>query len=85
LRRSNRMVEGGDAGKSSCLSGFLRAFGFGKPGAGVCPVRGHSNVQGDRTMGIWERPTPAFVAALEKATGITAPRAHGFDTVNSIV
>ncbi|TMA25137.1 MAG: FdhF/YdeP family oxidoreductase [Deltaproteobacteria bacterium] len=57
---------------------------IGKPGAGVCPVRGHSNVQGDRTMGIWERPTPAFVAALEKATGITAPRAHGFDTVNSI-
>src|SRR5207302_2440121 len=46
--------------------------------------RGHSNVQGDRTMGIWERPTPAFVAALEKATGITAPRAQGFDTVHSI-
>ncbi|HUJ25320.1 MAG TPA: FdhF/YdeP family oxidoreductase [Myxococcales bacterium] len=57
---------------------------LGKPGAGVCPVRGHSNVQGDRTMGIWERPKPAFLDALEKATGITAPRKHGFDTVNAI-
>ena len=57
---------------------------LGKPGAGVCPVRGHSNVQGDRTMGIWEKPRPAFLDALEKATGITAPRAHGLDTVESI-
>ncbi|HEY6909199.1 MAG TPA: FdhF/YdeP family oxidoreductase [Myxococcales bacterium] len=57
---------------------------LGKPGAGVCPVRGHSNVQGDRTMGIWERPKPAFLDALEKATGIRAPRAHGYDAVNAI-
>ncbi len=57
---------------------------IGKPGAGVCPVRGHSNVQGDRTMGIWEKPGPAFLDALEKATGITAPREHGLDTVNTI-
>jgi len=57
---------------------------IGKPGAGVCPVRGHSNVQGDRTMGIWEKPRPAFLEALEKATGIVAPRKHGFDTVESI-
>src|SRR5437667_5784455 len=57
---------------------------FGKPGAGVCPVRGHSNVQGDRTMGIWEKPRPAFLEALEKATGVVAPRKHGFDTVESI-
>ena len=57
---------------------------IGKPGTGVCPVRGHSNVQGDRTMGIWEKPRPAFLEALEKATGIVAPRKHGFDTVESI-
>ena len=57
---------------------------IGKPGAGVCPVRGHSNVQGDRTMGIWEKPEPAFLDALEKATGIVAPRKHGLDTVESI-
>jgi anaerobic selenocysteine-containing dehydrogenase len=40
---------------------------IGKPGAGVCPVRGHSNVQGDRTMGIWERPTEAFLDRLGEA------------------
>jgi molybdopterin-dependent oxidoreductase alpha subunit len=57
---------------------------LGKPGAGVCPVRGHSNVQGDRTMGVWEKPPPAFLDALEKATGIRAPREHGFDTVETI-
>jgi molybdopterin-dependent oxidoreductase alpha subunit len=57
---------------------------IGKPGAGVCPVRGHSNVQGDRTMGVWEKPPPAFLDALEKATGIVAPRKHGLDTVESI-
>ncbi len=57
---------------------------IGKPGAGVCPVRGHSNVQGDRTMGIWEKPKPAFLDALEKATGIRAPRHHGLDTVSAI-
>jgi molybdopterin-dependent oxidoreductase alpha subunit len=57
---------------------------IGKPGAGVCPVRGHSNVQGDRTMGIWEKPPPAFLAALDEATGISSPRRHGLDTVEAI-
>ena len=57
---------------------------IGKPGAGVCPVRGHSNVQGDRTMGIYEKPSAAFLDALDKATGIVAPRAHGLDTVEAI-
>ena len=57
---------------------------IGKPGAGVCPVRGHSNVQGDRTMGIYEKPAEPFLAALDKATGIRAPRAHGLDTVEAI-
>jgi molybdopterin-dependent oxidoreductase alpha subunit len=57
---------------------------IGKKGAGVCPVRGHSNVQGDRTMGIYEKPGEPFLAALDRAFGFTAPRAHGFDTVDAI-
>jgi molybdopterin-dependent oxidoreductase alpha subunit len=57
---------------------------IGRPGAGVCPVRGHSNVQGDRTMGIFERPAPAFLDALEKEFGFAPPREHGYDVVRSI-
>ncbi len=57
---------------------------IGKPGAGVCPVRGHSNVQGDRTMGIWEKVPDSFLDALENRFGISTPRRHGFDTVNAI-
>ncbi|MCK8679090.1 FdhF/YdeP family oxidoreductase [Streptomyces lichenis] len=57
---------------------------IGRPGAGVCPVRGHSNVQGDRTMGIFERPAPAFLDALDREFKITSPRHHGYDTVRAI-
>ncbi|MBQ0988387.1 FdhF/YdeP family oxidoreductase [Streptomyces sp. F63] len=57
---------------------------IGRPGAGVCPVRGHSNVQGDRTMGIFERPAPAFLDALEREFGFAPPRHHGYDVVRSI-
>jgi molybdopterin-dependent oxidoreductase alpha subunit len=57
---------------------------IGKPGAGVCPVRGHSNVQGDRTMGIWERPTEAFLSSLSKEFSFEPPREHGLDTVEAI-
>ncbi|MCP9620287.1 FdhF/YdeP family oxidoreductase [Nocardia otitidiscaviarum] len=57
---------------------------IGKPGAGVCPVRGHSNVQGDRTMGIWEQMPETFLAALDAEFGITSPRRHGWDTVAAI-
>jgi molybdopterin-dependent oxidoreductase alpha subunit len=57
---------------------------IGKPGAGVCPVRGHSNVQGDRTMGIWEKMPEQFLAALDARFGITSPRKPGFDTVDAI-
>ncbi|QKW05916.1 FdhF/YdeP family oxidoreductase [Streptomyces sp. NA04227] len=57
---------------------------IGRSGAGVCPVRGHSNVQGDRTMGIFERPAPAFLDALEKEFGFAPPREHGLDVVRSI-
>ena len=57
---------------------------MGKPGAGVCPVRGHSNVQGDRTMGIWEQMPEWFLAGLDREFGITSPRKHGHDTVDAI-
>jgi molybdopterin-dependent oxidoreductase alpha subunit len=56
----------------------------GRPGAGVCPVRGHSNVQGDRTMGIFERPTTAFLDALAREFAFEPPRHHGLDTVRAI-
>ncbi len=57
---------------------------IGRPGAGVCPVRGHSNVQGDRTMGIYEKPSPAFLDRLAITGGFAPPRAHGYDTVEAI-
>jgi formate dehydrogenase major subunit len=57
---------------------------IGKPGAGLCPVRGHSNVQGDRTMGIWEKSPPAFLDALQAEFGFDPPREHGLDTVDAV-
>jgi molybdopterin-dependent oxidoreductase alpha subunit len=57
---------------------------IGKPGAGLCPVRGHSNVQGDRTMGIWEMMPETFLAALDDRFGIVSPRENGVDTVDGI-
>jgi molybdopterin-dependent oxidoreductase alpha subunit len=57
---------------------------IGMPGAGLCPVRGHSNVQGDRTVGIWERPRPEFLDALGRAFAFEPPRRHGYDTVETI-
>ncbi len=57
---------------------------IGRPGSGVCPVRGHSNVQGDRTMGIFERMPDSFLDALDKEFRFESPREHGFDTVKAI-
>jgi molybdopterin-dependent oxidoreductase alpha subunit len=57
---------------------------LGRPGAGLCPVRGHSNVQGDRTMGIWERMPDAFLDKLRDTFGFEPPRKHGYDVVESI-
>ncbi|HEY9293368.1 MAG TPA: molybdopterin dinucleotide binding domain-containing protein, partial [Microlunatus sp.] len=57
---------------------------IGRPGAGPCPVRGHSNVQGDRTMGIWERMPAAFHDRLDAEFGFASPREAGWDTVDSI-
>jgi len=64
---------------------FLMLRGnLGKPGAGACPVRGHSNVQGDRTMGIWERPNDELLAALGKEFAFEPPHAHGLDAIDTI-
>jgi molybdopterin-dependent oxidoreductase alpha subunit len=57
---------------------------IGKRGAGTCPVRGHSNVQGDRTMGIWEDPKPAFLDKLKDVFGFEPPRKAGFHVVSAI-
>ena len=62
---------------------FLRG-NIGRPGAGLCPVRGHSNVQGDRTVGIIERPAAAFLDALERELGVPMPRHHGHNTLGAI-
>jgi molybdopterin-dependent oxidoreductase alpha subunit len=57
---------------------------IGIEGGGTCPVRGHSNVQGDRTMGIYEKPPKILLDNLQKVFGFDPPRKHGFDTVASI-
>ena len=57
---------------------------MGKPGAGLCPVRGHSNVQGDRTMGIWEQPSEEFLDRLGAEFNFEPPRRSGLDTVHAI-
>jgi molybdopterin-dependent oxidoreductase alpha subunit len=57
---------------------------IGKPGAGTCPVRGHSNVQGDRTMGINERPSKIFLKSIEDHFHFTPPQQEGYDVVKSI-
>ena len=57
---------------------------IGKKGAGTCPVRGHSNVQGDRTMGIYEKPSEVFLDALDSHFSFLSPRKHGFDVVEAI-
>jgi formate dehydrogenase major subunit len=62
---------------------FLRG-NVGRPGTGLCPVRGHSNVQGDRTVGINEKPPAAFLDALEKEFGVPMPRRNGHNVIAAI-
>ena len=57
---------------------------IGKPGAGASPIRGHSNVQGDRTMGVWEQMDDEFLDAIEKEFSFAPPRAHGTDALQAI-
>ena len=66
--------EHGVANVQELVNLLLLRGNIGRPGAGPCPVRGHSNVQGDRTMGIWERPTPDFLARLGAEFGFAPPR-----------
>jgi len=67
------------------ITNFMLLRGnIGKAGAGLCPVRGHSNVQGDRTVGINEKPSAAFLDALEKEFGFTVPRAPGHNVLAAI-
>ncbi|WP_252346212.1 MULTISPECIES: FdhF/YdeP family oxidoreductase [unclassified Paludibacterium] len=67
------------------LSNLMMMRGMiGRPGAGLCPVRGHSNVQGNRTVGIEERPAPAFLDRLAAVYGFEPPRHHGLDVVATI-
>ncbi|NVP55100.1 FdhF/YdeP family oxidoreductase [Mycoplana rhizolycopersici] len=67
------------------ITNFMLMRGnVGRPGAGLCPVRGHSNVQGDRTVGINEKPPAAFLDALEKKFGFAVPRADGHNVLAAI-
>ena len=63
---------------------LLMKGSIGKPGAGTCPVRGHSNVQGDRTVGVFEKPSQELLDSIENYYGFTPPQEHGLDTVHSI-
>ena len=76
--------ENGVANIQEMVNLLLLGGHLGRPGAGACPVRGHSNVQGDRTMGIYERPSPGFLANLEKEFQFSPPHEHGLDTVETI-
>ena len=76
--------ENGVANIKEIVNLLLLGGHVGRPGAGACPVRGHSNVQGDRTMGIWERPTPHFLERLGAEFNFTPPSEHGFDVVHAI-
>ena len=57
---------------------------IGRPGAGICPLRGHSNVQGDRTVGLWEKPSESFLTAMDAVFGFRSPRRHGHTVVQAI-
>src|ERR1700756_883324 len=74
----------GSANVQQIANLLLLRGNFGKPGAGICPVRGHSNVQGDRTMGIDEKPRPELLDQIEKVFGFSPPRAHGHTVVDAV-
>jgi len=64
---------------------LLLGGNIGKPGAGLCPVRGHSNVQGDRTVGINHNPSRGFLDSIRDSIGINPPTSPGLDSVNSVL
>ena len=63
---------------------LLSVGSIGKPGAGLCPVRGHSNVQGDRTVGIWEHLSPALEKGIKQTFNFQAPKETGYNAVNAV-
>ncbi|TWT95545.1 FdhF/YdeP family oxidoreductase [Neorhodopirellula pilleata] len=67
------------------LNLLLLRGAIGKPGAGACCVRGHSNVQGDRTMGVWEQPKREFLDRMQAAFGFDPPRHHGYDSQRAAI
>jgi molybdopterin-dependent oxidoreductase alpha subunit len=69
---------------SEIVNVLLLQGNIGKPGAGPCPVRGHSNVQGDRSMGIWEQMPDAFLDKLDHEFAFASPRAHGVDAAATV-
>jgi len=74
----------GVANVQSIVNFALLRGQIGRRGAGLCPVRGHSNVQGDRTMGIWEKMSPEFLKALGTEFAFNPPTKHGLDTCRTI-
>ncbi|TSJ39402.1 FdhF/YdeP family oxidoreductase [Mucilaginibacter corticis] len=76
--------ENGVATVNEIVNLTLLKGSIGKPGAGLCPVRGHSNVQGNRTMMIWDKPKPEQLAKLKKVFGFEPPHKNGYDVVESI-
>ncbi len=66
------------------ISLLLLRGNIGKPGAGASPIRGHSNVQGDRTMGVWEQMSDTFLDSLRDEFGFEPPRKHGFDSIQTV-
>jgi molybdopterin-dependent oxidoreductase alpha subunit len=76
--------QNGVANVQSIVNFALLRGQIGRRGAGLCPVRGHSNVQGDRTVGIWEKMSDEFMQALGKEFNFRPPAHHGYDTVKAI-
>jgi molybdopterin-dependent oxidoreductase alpha subunit len=74
----------GTANVQQTMNLLLLRGNIGKPGAGICPVRGHSNVQGDRTMGVDEKPKPELLDQIKKVFGFEPPRARGHHVVNAV-
>lgn len=76
--------ENGSENVQEIVNLLLLKGAIGKPGAGTCPVRGHSNVQGDRTVGVWDKAKPEFMDKLEAFFGFQPPRKNGYTSVDAV-
>ena len=84
LRHGHHPARKGTGAVQQLANLLLLRGNIGKPGAGICPLRGHSNVQGDRTVGITEKPSAALLAGIDATFGFTPPRQHGHDAVAAL-